>query len=104
MDDNKEYFIERRSIPPRTAIEQHIGTILQILVVGLLAWSLSATVQTGQDIGVLKVKVESMQTTLSQGTNDRYRGSDAARDFKAVENELARIDRRIQALELKSGK
>lgn len=85
--------------PERSVIEQHVGTVLQILVVGLLTWSLSATVQTGQDVSVLKVKVEGMQATLAQGTTDRYRGADAARDFKAVENEISRIERRLQQLE-----
>lgn len=85
--------------PEKSAVEQHIGTVLQILVVGLLTWSLSATVQTGQDVSVLKVKVEAMQTTLAQGAADRARGADAARDVKMVENELARIERRLQQLE-----
>jgi hypothetical protein len=101
---NDEEFNERRAPVQRSAIEQHIGTILQILVVGLLAWSLSATVQTGQDVGILKVKVESLQATLAQGSSDRYRGTDAARDFKTVDTELSRMDRRLQALESKTGK
>jgi len=97
-------FEERRAVPQRSALEQHIGTILQILVVALLAWSLNTTVQTGQDVGILKVKVEAMQTTLAQGTTDRYRGTDAARGFKAVDNELSRLERRVQTLENLRGK
>jgi hypothetical protein len=80
-------------------IEQHIGTVLQIMVVGLLAWTLSATVGLTTDVGVLKAKLEAVQTTLTQGTNDRYRGSDAARDFKAVDLEMERMHRRITVLE-----
>jgi hypothetical protein len=84
-------------------IEQHVGTILQITVVGLLAWSLSATVGLTTDVGILKAKMEAIQTTLSQGTADRYRGSDAQRDFKAVELEMERMHRRIVVLEAASG-
>jgi len=80
-------------------IEQHIGTVLQIMVVGLLAWTLSATVALTTDVGILKAKLEAVQTTLAQGTTDRYRGSDAARDFKAVEMEMERMHRRITTLE-----
>jgi hypothetical protein len=90
-------FEDRRQ--QKSAIEQHIGTILQVAVVLLLAWSLDTTVKTGKDIEGLKVKVESMQTTLSQGTTDRYRGTDAARDFRAVETEMGRLEKRVGNLE-----
>ena len=80
-------------------MEQHIGTILQIMVIGLLGWSLVTTVDLRTDIGVMKAKMEAVQTTLSQGTSDRYRGSDAARDFKSTWDEINRIETRIKVLE-----
>lgn len=80
-------------------LEQHIGTIMQALVVGLLAWSLKTSVDMRTEIGVLQAKVESLQTTVSQGTNDRYRGTDAARDFAAVWAEIQRLDARLQRCE-----
>ncbi len=85
-------------------IEQHIGTILQIMVVGLLGWSLMTTQRLSQDIEVLKVKMESMTTTMMQGSNDRYRGSDAAKDFAGVRQEMQFLERRINALEAKVAK
>jgi hypothetical protein len=80
-------------------LEQHIGTILQIGVVALLAWSLMTTQTMSKDVEVLKVKLESMSASISQGTNDRYRGTDAARDFAAVRQEIAFMERRIANLE-----
>ena len=80
-------------------LEQHIGTILQIGVVALLAWSLMTTQTMSKDVEVLKVKLESMSVTMQQGTNDRYRGTDAARDFAAVRQEIAFMERRIANLE-----
>ena len=97
-------------IPPIPAegrvsvIEQHIGTILQIAVVGLLAWSLMTTQQMSKEVEVLKVRVEAMTLSINQGTNDRYRGTDAARDFSAVRQEMQFLERRIGSLESKANK
>lgn len=82
-------------------MEQHLGTILQILVVALLGWSLSTTMSLSKDVEVLKVQVNSLSVTITQGTNDRYRGTDAARDFAAVRDEIVRLDRRLQRIEEK---
>jgi hypothetical protein len=82
-------------------LEQHIGTILQIGVVALLAWSLMTTQTMSKDVEVLKVKLEAMSASINQGTNDRYRGTDAARDFAAVRQEIAFMERRLANLEAK---
>lgn len=79
--------------------EQHVGTIMQVLVIGLLGWSLKTSVDMRTEIGVLQVKVEALQSVVSQGTNDRYSGTDAARDFAAVWAELQRDDVRISRCE-----
>jgi hypothetical protein len=81
------------------ALEQHIGTILQITVVALLGWSLMTTQNMSQDVAVLKVKVESLTSTLNQGTADRYRGTDAAKDFAAIRQEIQYVERRVNSLE-----
>jgi hypothetical protein len=93
---NAEDDMERRSA---TRIEQHIGTILQITVVALLGWSLATTQTMSQDVAVLKVRVEALSTLVNQGSNDRYRGTDAAKDFSSIRQEMQFMDRRIQALE-----
>jgi len=83
----------------KTLIEQHLGTILQILVVALLGWSLSTTQTLTKDVEVLKVQMLALTTTINQGTNDRYRGTDAAKDFAAVREEMSRLERRVNKLE-----
>jgi hypothetical protein len=93
---SEEEYRERRS-----TIEQHIGTILQIAVVGLLGWSLLTIQGMSKDMEVLKVKVESMNSTMTQGTTDRYRGTDAARDFAAIRQELQFLEKRLNAVESK---
>jgi hypothetical protein len=69
------------------------------MVVALLAWSLSTTMSLTKDVEVLKVQMSSLTQTINQGTNDRYRGTDAARDFAAVRDEMIRLDRRLQRIE-----
>jgi hypothetical protein len=80
-------------------LEQHIGTIMQVLVVGLLAWSLKTNVELTTQMSVVQVKLESLQVTVNQGTQDRYRGTDAAKDFAGVWSEFGRMDARLNKLE-----
>jgi hypothetical protein len=93
MDDDK---IELRQ---GSILEQHIGTILQIAAVSLLGWSLMTTQSMTNDMAALKVKVETLTYTINQGTNDRYRGTDAAKDFAGVRNEIQFLERRVTAIE-----
>lgn len=83
-------------------LEQHIGTLMQILVVALLGWSLKTNVEMTTQMGIVQVKLEALQTTVNQGTQDRYRGSDAAKDFSNVWTEINRIEVRIQKIESRS--
>ena len=82
-------------------LEQHVGTIMQVLIVALLGWSLKTNVELTNQVGILQVQVSALQTTVAQGTNDRYRGSDAARDLAAVWGELNRHSARMDGLEAK---
>jgi len=90
---------ERRATEGGFRLEQHIGTILQLMVLGLLSWSLNTTVSLRTEVGVLQAKLEAMQGIISQGTNDRYRGADARRDFDAVWAEMNRFEKRMSACE-----
>lgn len=94
--EQEEDQMDRRS---SVRLEQHIGTILQVMVVGLLAWSLSTTQSMSKEVEVLKVRVEALSQTINQGTTDRYRGADAIKDFRGVWEELSRHEKRIQSLE-----
>lgn len=80
-------------------LEQHIGTILQTVVVALLGWSLITTQSLTRDMAVLQSQVSALTATVNQGAVDRYRGSDAAKDFSAIRNELQFIERRVSDLE-----
>ena len=80
-------------------LEQHIGTILQTVVVALLGWSLITTQSLTRDMAVLQSQVSALTATVNQGSNDKYRGSDAAKDFGSIRNEIQFIERRVSDLE-----
>lgn len=80
-------------------LEQHIGTIMQIIVVALLGWSLKTNVELTTQMGIVQAKLESLQSTVNQGSQDRYRGMDAAKDFSAVWVQLHRMETRIEKVE-----
>lgn len=77
------------------ALERHVGTILQVMVVGLLAWSLSTSVAMQRDVGILQSQIGALQAAVNQASADRYRTSDAVRDHNMLYNEIQRIDKRV---------
>ena len=89
---------------PSFRLEQHIGTILQVMVIALLGWSLQTTVTLRTEVGVLQAKLEAVQAAMLRCTNDRYRSSDAARDFRSVWDEIARLDKRMGNCESRHNK
>ena len=86
------------TVQQKTALEQHIGTILQVMVIGLLGWSLSTTVAMNREMGEFKATVVSLQANLNAATSDRYRASDATRDHAAIWADIQRTDVRVKEL------
>lgn len=80
-------------------LEQHVGVVMQALVIGLLAWTLKSSVEMQTQIGVLQAELRALQDVVSQSTRDRYRESDAARDHAAIWAELNRHTTRLDKLE-----
>lgn len=85
--------------PLQTLLEQHVGTILQVMVAALLAWSLQTTIALGNDVSVLKVQLTSLMDSVRTGTNDRYRATEAMKDFSRIDTEIRRLDSRIGSVE-----
>ena len=82
----------------KSAIEQHLGTIMQVMVIGLLGWSLSTTVAMNREMGEFKATVIMLQSSLGAMTNDRYRASDATRDHAAIWADIQRTNSQIKEL------
>jgi hypothetical protein len=86
------------TVQQKAALEQHIGTILQVMVIGLLGWSLSTTVAMNREMGEFKATIVSLQNNLNAATSDRYRASDATRDHAAIWADIQRADARVTEL------
>ena len=82
----------------KSAIEQHLGTIMQVMVIGLLGWSLSTTVAMNREMGEFKATVIMLQASLGTMTNDRYRASDATRDHAAIWADIQRTNSQLKEL------
>ena len=80
-------------------LENHIGTIVQASILGVLGWILLTVIGLRTEVGVLQARIASLEASVAQGTTDRYRGSDAARDLAAIWQEFDRREVRIKRLE-----
>lgn len=86
------------TVQQKSAIEQHLGTIMQVMVIGLLGWSLSTTVAMNREMGEFKATVIMLQSSIGAMTNDRYRASDATRDHAAIWADIQRTNSQIKEL------
>lgn len=82
----------------KSALEQHLGTIMQVMVIGLLGWSLSTTVAMNREMGEFKATVIMLQASLVAMNNDRYSASDATRDHAAIWADIQRTNSHIKEL------
>jgi len=82
----------------KSALEQHVCTIMQVMVIGLLGWSLSTTASMNREMGEFKATVVALQASLAAATSDSYRASDAARDHAAIWADIQRTDSRLKDL------
>lgn len=82
----------------KSQLEQHVGTIMQVMVIGLLGWSLSTTASMNREMGEFKATVVALQASLAAATSDRYRASDAARDHASIWADLQRTDAHLKDL------
>lgn len=84
---------------PASLLEQHVGTIMQTVVLGMLGWTLVSMVDMQKDVAVVQTQIESLIATVEFGANDRYRGADALRDFAAVARRIDAVERRLDKVE-----
>lgn len=80
-------------------LEQHIGTVLQVMVVGLLAWSLNTSVALRTEVSVLQSQMTILQASITSNSADFYRASAAVREFAATWEAINRVSSRVSATE-----
>lgn len=76
----------------RSVIEQHIGTVLQAVVIALLGWSLNTTVSLRSDVSVLQAQLATVTGQLTQANTDRYL-------IATIKSDLTALERRVELCE-----
>jgi hypothetical protein len=77
----------------RNVLEQHIGTVLQVMVIALLGWSLNTTVSLRSDVSVLQAQLSAVTSQLAQANTDRYL-------IAAIKSDVGSLERRIEMCEI----
>ena len=86
-----------------TRWEQHLGAVVQVVIVALLLWSGKSLVELREKVAVMQVEVSALSNTVSQGSSNAYRVTDAARDLARVDTTIVNLERRVQNLERRTG-
>jgi hypothetical protein len=86
-DPDHENHAKERAAP----MERHLQTVIGAVLIGLVFWVGSTLTTTQTQMAVLQSKLTSlaeevakMRHKVEEGVDDRYRASDARRDFNEV--------------------
>lgn len=90
-----ELGVERR----RSGLERHIQTILTLGVVGLMSWQLVTIEEMRVELAILSGRVDALAARVDEATTDRYRTTDASRDFALRDQVIKGIEYRVQQVE-----
>ena len=87
-------------------IERHGQTVISALILGGIIWTGSTLIEVRESVAVQQMQINALTTDVAEQqrlslerTDERYRASDARRDFGTVNNRMDAFDRRIYGLE-----
>lgn len=90
----------------RSMLERHLQTGIQLLLVGLIAWSGVKLVTLGEHMAVLQERqinqgrqIESLRRDLREWSNLYYSRRDAEREIGGLQNNVRDLDARVSELE-----
>ena len=86
-----------------SAIEKHIQTGIQVLIIALLAWFGIKTLHTSDAVIRLEEQVKSIKATIDTATHDRFTRSDAEAMKSIFNYRIQALERRITNLEPVNG-
>lgn len=94
MSDNEH----RRKDDKISVVEKHAQSIVAMIVMGLLTWTVITVNATDKTTAVMKAQMNAfqeqlavVQTQVAEGVGDRYRASDAKHDFGVVYEALGKL-------------
>lgn len=78
-------------------MEQHIGTIMQAVVITLLVWFGNSTVQLREEVRGLKTQIAAMQGAAEK--ESRHFDESTQRDRDNLKDEIRRLESRVSRCE-----
>ena len=101
----------------KTAVEQHIGTVGIVIIMGIGGWGLNAIVNQGNQqqkqqaeslrlvtevkgtMNVITTEVTHLREMFTSATSDRYTGTQAASDRRVCSDRVSRLEVRVNRIE-----
>ncbi len=85
--------------PTRNALERHFQTLVGAVALALLFWIFSSVQELNITVARQSEQIVELANKVAAGTNERYRISDAIRDFADRDRRLDRLETRVEKLE-----
>ena len=84
------------------SLEAHFRTIMQLVIVGLLAWNFTTLQEMSLTVARQEERIAALTKTLelmTSANDDRYRGAEARRDFASVYRRIEQMEKRVSRIE-----
>ena len=86
------------------------ASIVTAIIIGLLFWNARSQVRLEKQLAVMEMRITHLEESIRNGMDDRYRGTQARADMKALDDkslardaiqgkEITAIQRELDALE-----
>lgn len=75
--------------------ERHLQTLISSAALLLLGWLFTQTQDMGNQISRMSEQIGFLRLQVQSGLEDRYRASDAAKDFAARDQRITEIKERL---------
>ena len=73
--------------------------LLNVVLVAMLAWNFTRTEEATRKLDVVQAILQRVEEQIEKGTDDRYTGAHARRDWTAQERVNARYEERLDIID-----
>nr|CRH06155.1 conserved protein of unknown function [Candidatus Magnetococcus massalia] len=89
----------RRPTPSHNGLERHVQTVLTMGVAALMAWQLTTIEQMRVELAILSGRVDALAARVDEASSERYRSTDAHRDFALRDQAIKALEARVEQVE-----
>lgn len=101
--EQKKQMTDKIEQAPRSGLEKHIQTGIQVLLIAVCGWMATTVQETSIQVAKLSERVAYLQVEVSNletAASDRYTKTDALEDLSAINDQLRDIRERLRAVEV----